>query len=144
MFRSVLYSSAGRGRSKDKGGAGAIIIIIMLLRFILPIITSFLVMYVSRKRELLADAGGVELTRSHQSLANALIKIHKHHRANIDQVTASYNNTPNEQMRNTAYIYSPSMCGIRNKLDISSLFSTHPPLQERLEALGVTDSENIQ
>ena len=96
-----------------------------------------MVMYVSRKRELLADAGCVELTRNKQALANALIKLHKAHTDDQEAVEGMYADTPNEQVRSIAYIYGPKQHGYRRFLNFSEWFSTHPSLEERLQALGV-------
>jgi len=129
LFRFVLYS---RNR-KDNG----LVIIILVVRFVLPILTLLLMLYLSRKRELMADAGCVELTRSNEPLARALIKIHKDHLQNQETYQAVYSNTPHEEVRRAAYLYDPKYAGITNLTSINALFSTHPPLEERLKALGI-------
>ena len=82
----------------------------------------------------------MELTRNNQALANALIKIHQHHTAGLEDIKQAYQSTPNEHMRNTAYIYSPTMCGIGQKMEASTMFATHPSLEDRLKALGVSQN----
>lgn len=140
LFRGVLYGGNSRS-NKSKGGANALILVVVLLRIILPILTAFMVMYVSRRREFLADAGCVSLTRDNESLANALIKIHQYHVTNKEEVAASYKDTPHEGLRSLSYIYSPLAGKIKNRLNINDWFATHPSLEQRLEALGVAYKE---
>jgi len=129
LFRGVIY---GRGRRDNQ-----LIIIIVIARFLLPILTVLLMLYLSRTRELMADSGSVELTRSNEPLARALIKIHTDHTNNHDQYQRAYAATAHEQVRQAAYVYDPHYAGISMVSSINNLFSTHPPLEERLKALGV-------
>lgn len=106
------------GREK-KGPAAVAAVILLILQFVLPIITMLLQMSLSRKREYMADAGAVELTRDPEAMANALLKI-------SGDYDAGYKDEDNSsKMRQAAYIFGPD-----------SLFSTHPSLQGRLESLG--------
>ena len=77
------------------------------------------------------------MTRENEPLANALLKIHHDHTANINQQRAEYDHTAHEEIRRAAYLYDPMYAGINPGHDLSSLFSTHPPLKDRLAALGV-------
>lgn len=131
LFRFVLYNP----KKGDKGNAFALIIII--LRFLLPILTLLLMLYLSRTRELMADAGGVELLRNNEPLADALLKIDADHKANIDTYNQAYGTTPHEQIRQASYLYDPKAAGIRSFASLNDLFSTHPSLEDRLKALGV-------
>lgn len=131
-FYSVIY-----GRSERKGD-NKLVIVIILLRFILPLITILLMLYLSRTREYMADIGCVELTRDNEPLARALLKIHQDHTNNQTTYTKAYKSTAHEGVRRAAYIYDPSQAGISAVDSINSLFSTHPPIKERLKALGVT------
>jgi heat shock protein HtpX len=134
LCRRMLY---GNQRSKKRNESGGVLMIfILLLRFILPVLTAFMVMYVSRRREFLADAGCVSMTRNPKGLAQALRKIHKAHEGSKKQYQDAYKNTSNESFRSLAYIYSPSECGIFNLYDMNMWFSTHPSLKDRLKALG--------
>ena len=105
-------------------------------RFLLPIISVLLLFYLSRKRELMADAGCVQLMRANEPLASALIKIQDDHKANYQQYQQLYQQTPHENIRKDFYIYDPSEIGIKQLVSINDLFSTHPSLAERLNALG--------
>ena len=77
VFYNMMFSSNRRNSESRSGNALATII--MILRFILPIISVLLLLYLSRTRELMADAGSVELMRTNQPLASALMKISNDH-----------------------------------------------------------------
>lgn len=131
MFRGVVFS----GRSRKRNG-NAIALVVVLLRILLPIVTVLLLFYLSRKREFMADAGSVELTRDNVPLARALLKISEDHQSNKDEHAKAYGVTPHEEVRREAYIFDPTQLGISSGGSISNLFSTHPPIKERLRALG--------
>lgn len=134
LFRGILY-----GRSKKDNG---IIFIILIARFLLPILTLLLMLYLSRTREFMADTGSVELTRSNEPLARALIKIHENTKEEYEATERAYANTPHEEVRRATYFYDPNYAGIKSFASINTLFSTHPPLAERLKALGI-EKKNI-
>lgn len=131
IFRGALYSNNERRKNN-----GAIIMVVMLLRIILPIITILLTLYLSRSRELMADAGAVELMRTGEPLGNALLKIHQDHSNNAATYQKAYQGTAHEDVRLQAYIYTPSYAKISATSTLSQLFSTHPSLETRLQALG--------
>jgi heat shock protein HtpX len=131
VFRNIIYS---RNQGKDNG----LKIIIIIMRFALPILTLLLMMYLSRTRELMADSGCVELMRSNKPLARALLKIDADHKANVDDYKSAYNNTPHEEVRQASYLYDPGEAGIATIFSLNTLFSTHPSLATRLEALGIS------
>lgn len=131
LFYSVLF-----GRDDRNERNNGLVMVIILLRYILPITTILLLLYLSRTREYMADAGCVELTRNNQPLINALLKIHGDHMQNQEAYGAAYSQTPHEDVRREAYLYDPIQCGIEPVQSLSNLFSTHPPLSDRLKALG--------
>jgi len=135
-----FYAMIFGGRNRDKGD-NRLLIIITLLRYTLPFITILLTLYLSRTREYLADAGCVEITRDNQPLARALLKIHADTEKNADTINQEYASTPHEEVRRSAYIYDPTKAGISTH-SISGLFSTHPPLDKRLEAIGFKRRQN--
>ena len=109
----------------------------MLLRFILPLITVLLMMYLSRTREYMADAGCVELMRNNEPLARALQKIQDDHVQNREAYNQAYASTPHESTRRQAYIFDPVQAGIETTKSASDYFSTHPSIDKRLAAIGV-------
>jgi heat shock protein HtpX len=123
MLRLIRYvgPSLGRGRGKG-GGAFAIFIIIIgaVLAIVAPFIAYIIQFATSRQREYLADASGAELTRYPEGLASALEKI-------------AYENMPMKQASKATqhlFIVNPFM-----RLGGRSLFSTHPPIEERIRRL---------
>lgn len=134
LFWSMLFG--GGGRRDDEGrGRNQIFMIVMVLRYVLPLITIMLALYLSRTREFMADSGCVELMRDNEPLANALLKIQQDHEANQQAYSVAYQRTAHEGVRREAYIYDPSQAGISGSG--ASLFSTHPSITERLKAIGL-------
>lgn len=133
FFYNVIFSNRRNSDNRSKNSLASIII---LLRYLLPIISVLMLLYLSRKRELMADAGCVELMRSNQPLASALMKISDDHQQHREKYTALYQQTPHENVRREAYIFDPLEAGIKDFTSINDIFSTHPSLKERLEALG--------
>jgi len=134
LFRSMLFTDR---RKRDDN---RLFIVVTILRFILPLLTVVLYLYLSRTREFMADAGAVELTRDNNALAQALIKICDDHKTNQEAYTQNYNTTGHEDLRRAAYIFDPTQAGIQMQ-STTTLFSTHPPLAQRLAALGIKIKE---
>lgn len=132
-----FYNAIFANRNDDNRSRNALFTIIMILRYLLPVISMLLLLYLSRTRELMADAGAVELMRTNEPLASALLKIQDDHQENHDQYAAAYQQTPHENVRREAYIYDPAQAGIKPLVSISDLFSTHPSIEVRLAALGI-------
>ncbi|HRP59653.1 MAG TPA: M48 family metalloprotease, partial [Vicingus sp.] len=93
-----------------------------------PIVATLIQLAVSRKREYLADASGALLTRYPEGLARALEKI-------AHDPTPSHSATTS-----TAHLFIANPfkkgSGIQNWL--TNLFSTHPPIEKRVETLRNT------
>lgn len=134
LFYNMLFS-------EDNRKNGGLVAIIILLRYLLPITSILLLLYLSRSREYMADAGCVQLTRDNQPLISALLKINEDHLNNREKYGALYSQTPHEDVRREAYLYDPIQCGIEPVKSLSNLFSTHPPLEARLKALGYIAGE---
>ncbi len=117
-LRALFWGGAGRG---DKKGGNPILIVVLILSIILaPIFSRLTYFAISRRREYLADADGAYLTRNPEGLALALEKI----KADIpDDPKGSKTVAP-------LYIANPFKRALRN-----SIWSTHPPLDERIKRL---------
>lgn len=128
VFLRSLWFGAGRRRrsSRDSQGGGAMQIILLVVALILaiiaPILARIIHMALSRQREYLADSGAVELTRNPRGLASALAKL-----TNDTEVLEVAN-------RATAplYIVHPIK---RFEARAKNIFSTHPPIDERIKRL---------
>lgn len=135
LFYSVLFSNNRRDRNnKQQNGTAILFLIIMLLRYLLPVITILLSLFLSRTREYMADAGAVALMRDNGPLASALMKITYDHRENAELYRHAYGKTSHEDVRRAAYIYDPGR--IDPVKSLTSAFSTHPTLEQRLKAIG--------
>jgi heat shock protein HtpX len=126
IMRSFLWGGKGRRRdSKGGGNAGTILILVALVLAILsPLIAQLLKLAVSRKREFLADADGAMLTRYPPGLASALKKLA------ADKEPLEVANKATAHL----YIVNPLKEGKRGG-GMAKLFSTHPPIEERVRAL---------
>lgn len=122
-FTRISFYGGGRDRDRDNEGNGnAIIMLIGLIFLILaPIFGQLMQLAISRKREFLADATAVEFTRNPDGLISALEKI------SADPNELKVANKATENM----YIANP----FRDKKKTSSLWSTHPSTEYRIEAL---------
>lgn len=132
FFYNIVFSR----RDEENNSRNSLAGIIMLLRYILPIISMILLLYLSRTRELMADAGCVQLMRTNEPLASALLKIQNDYAANKDQYSTEAQATSHENLRREAYIFDPEAAGVKLIGSLNDLFSTHPSLEERLRALG--------
>ncbi len=124
MLRSFWWGG-GRRRNQEKGGgqAGAILLVIGLILAILsPLIAQLMQLAISRRREFLADANGAMLTRYPAGLASALKKL----AADPEPLEVANKATAH------LYIVNP-LKNIKGR--VNKLFSTHPPIEERIAAL---------
>jgi len=120
LMRGFLWR---KGDNRERGQLGAILLIVgIVLAVLSPLIVQLIQLAVSRKREYLADADGSLLTRYPAGLANALEKI-----MNEKEPLRRANNA-------TAHLYIANPFGPTKRF-LSNLFSTHPPIEERIAKL---------
>jgi len=115
------------GRSRDNDNAGSIFLILGLIFAVLsPIIGTLIQLAISRRREFIADAGSVEITRQPSGLISALEKI------SSDPEPLEVANKATAHL----YICSPFKSGSHGSVGrFANLFNTHPPIAERIKAL---------
>jgi heat shock protein HtpX len=118
----VLRSMFWGGRDKDEGGNNnAIFMVIGIVALILaPIVATVIQLAISRKREYLADATAALTTRYPEGLASALEKI------------GAKGLAMKKQSASTAHLF---IANPLKKGSLSNLFSTHPPIEERVKKL---------
>ena len=116
----ILRTFIWGGRGRRGGGSGIIVVIGLLLAVLAPIIAVLVRFAVSRQREYLADATAVRLTRYPDGLKSALEKIKSHYRP-VRLATET-----------TAPMYFADPIGKK----VAGLFSTHPPIEERIKRLS--------
>ncbi len=138
----LFYNAIFSRRSRREGG-NRFFMIILLIRYLLPIITVLLMLFLSRTREYMADAGSVELVRDNHPLAKALLKISGDYQMHEDAYRAAYSQTPHEDVRKEAYIFNPFESNFHPGKSLASLFSTHPSVDDRLHALGFRTKEDV-
>lgn len=124
FFMRSLWFSGNRRTRGNNNMQGIFLLIGIILAVISPIIASLIQLAISRKREFLADASGVLITRYPEGLASALEKISK-------------DKEPLEVANNaTAHLYIANP--FKGKISgswFSGLFNTHPPITERIRIL---------
>lgn len=115
LLGEILLRSGGRGgNSKNKNVLPLIGLVLLMLGYLFyPLVK----LAISRKREYLADAGSVELTKDNQAMISALRKISAHPEVKLD----------NKEMA-AMFIANPFK-------KMSSLFQTHPSIEDRIKAL---------
>ena len=122
FFTRIAFWGGTRDRDDDNSTSNAFVMFIGLIFLILsPIFSKLMQLAVSRKREFLADATAVQFTRNPDGLISALQKIS----SDPNQLKVANNATEN------MYIVTP----FRNKNKYSNLWSTHPSIEDRVEAL---------
>lgn len=121
FWRSALF---GGNRDRNERQNPVVAIIAVSLVILAPIIATLLQLAISRRREFLADASGALLTRYPEGLASALRKI------------GSYAAPMRSANNATAHLYISNPFGPgATKSFITRIFSTHPPVEDRIKAL---------
>ena len=121
MIMRIMWFGGGRRNDREGGGSNPLVLIAALLVMVLaPLAAVLLKSAISRNRESLADATGVEFTRNPAGLRRAL------------ETLAHDSTVVRQQSTSVAHVW------IESPLDASAahkLFATHPPLAERIAAL---------
>ena len=115
-MRMMFYGN----RRRDNEGSPVGYVLLLAVAILSPILAAIAQMAVSREREYLADASAVNITRYPEGMIDALKKLQSHSQPMKQQ------NTATEAM----YINNPLRKGF-----LSNLFSTHPPIEKRIERL---------
>ncbi len=136
LFYNMIFSTR-RNNNKFR-------MVIVLLRYILPLITVLLMLYLSRTREYMADAGCIELMRDNKPLSTALLKIHQDYKQNSDTYSQTDATTAHENIRRAAYLYNPLAFSSSHSTSFIDMFSTHPSLEDRLAAIGYHEYKTQQ
>ena len=125
ITRSLFWGGM-RGGDDDEGGGGQLgMIVFIVFLVVTPLIATLIQLAVSRKREFLADASGALLNRNPDALADALEKIS----ADPRLLHTASNATAH------MFIENPFNKKSKSFNRIAGLFSTHPPVEERIRLL---------
>ncbi|MFC1649179.1 M48 family metallopeptidase [Patescibacteria group bacterium] len=127
LLGDFMLRARFRGSGNSKSNAGAIILVVGLVFAILsPIIANLIKLAISRRREFLADASAVAITRQPNGLINALSKIANDH----EPLEAANKATAH------LYIENPFKDKVKSGASwFSNMFNTHPPVEERIKSL---------
>jgi heat shock protein HtpX len=129
-FYAGLFGGGGRRNDREDNGA-IMVVVIMLVSAIVYAISFLLIRALSRYRELAADRAGALLTGRPSALASALQK-----------VTGAMGQIPTRDLRSAeafnAFFFTPALA---NGFSLSSLFSTHPSLERRLQQQAAISRE---
>jgi len=117
IFRLSFFSRRGGDSGRGRGGAGLAILIAVALIALAWILSLFIRLALSRSREFLADSGSVELTKNPDAMISALRKIEG--RGELPGATSAV----------------MEMCVDNPRTGFSDLFSTHPSVDKRVDAL---------
>jgi len=136
MMRMAMWGAmlgGGGGDDRDRSNAFLLEIAVWLVSMIVYAVSFLLTMALSRYRELSADRAGAILIGKPSALASALVK-----------VTGDLARIPNQDLRRVegmnAFFFTPALA----KGSVGAIFSTHPPLQKRLDQLARIEREMNQ
>lgn len=120
-FTRIIFWGGSNDSDDDSKGNAIIMLIGLIFLILSPIFGKLMQLAISRKREFLADATAIQFTRNPDGLISALLKI------SSDSNELKVANQSTENM----YIVNP----FRNKKKTSNLWSTHPSIDDRIEAI---------
>lgn len=129
VFLRWMWFAPRRRDSRDRGGNGLQLILIvvgLVLAILAPLLVSLIRAAISREREFLADASGAYITRYPNGLANALEKL------------GGYQGKLRHASSATAHLFIANPFG-QDRVSVAGLFSTHPPLELRVQRLRELD-----
>ncbi len=137
LLWSDMLGGLGGGRGRNNQNAGQLVLFelaALVFSAIFYFLSFLLIRALSRYRELAADRSGAILIGQPRILANALVK-----------VTGEIGRIPTKDLRTAetfnAFFFAPAFTKGRGQASISSLFSTHPSLEVRLEQLAKLEAQ---
>jgi heat shock protein HtpX len=125
MLTRMMFFGGGRDRNREGGGNPLMLIISLVILILAPLAAVMLKSAISRKRESLADATAVSFTRNPAGLRSAL------------EVLAADSTVVQQRSTAVAHIWIESPLDSKS---VSKLFSTHPPIAERIAVLKSMES----
>ncbi len=121
FLRSMIFGGS-RDNNREGGSNGLMMVLGIVAIILAPIVATLIQLAISRKREFLADASGALLTRYPEGLASALQKI------------GAYGQPMQHVSSATSHLFISNPFGPKGNF-MSKLFSTHPPVEERIAKL---------
>jgi heat shock protein HtpX len=125
MLTRMMFFGGGRDRNREGGGNPLMLVISLVILILAPLAAVMLKSAISRKRESLADATAVSFTRNPAGLRSAL------------EVLSADSTVVQQRSTAVAHIWIESPLDSKS---VSKLFSTHPPIAERIAVLKSMES----
>ena len=125
MLTRMMWFGGGRDRDREGNGNPIALVISLVILILAPLAAMMLKSAISRKRESLADATAVSFTRNPAGLRSAL------------EVLAADSTVVHQRSTAVAHIWIESPLDAKS---VSKLFSTHPPIEERIAVLKSMES----
>jgi heat shock protein HtpX len=125
MLTRMMWFGGGRDRNREGGGNPVLLVVSLVILILAPLAAMMLKSAISRKRESLADATAVAFTRNPAGLRSAL------------EVLAADSTVVRQRSTAVAHIWIESPLDAKS---VSKLFSTHPPIAERIAVLKSMES----
>jgi heat shock protein HtpX len=125
MLTRMMWFGGGRDRNREGGGNPLALVVSLVILILAPLAAMMLKSAISRKRESLADATAVSFTRNPAGLRSAL------------EVLAADSTVVQQRSTAVAHIWIESPLDSKS---VSKLFSTHPPIAERIAVLKSMES----
>jgi heat shock protein HtpX len=125
MLTRMMWFGGGRDRNREGGGNPLLLVVSLVILVLAPLAAMMLKSAISRKRESLADATAVAFTRNPAGLRSAL------------EVLAADSTVVRQRSTAVAHIWIESPLDAKS---VSKLFSTHPPIAERIAVLKSMES----
>ena len=125
MLTRMMWFGGGRDRNREGGGNPLLLVVSLVILILAPLAAMMLKSAISRKRESLADATAVAFTRNPAGLRSAL------------EVLAADSTVVQQRSTAVAHIWIESPLDAKS---VSKLFSTHPPIAERIAVLKSMES----
>ena len=125
MLTRMMFFGGGRDRNREGGGNPIALVISLVILILAPLAAVMLKSAISRKRESLADATAVSFTRNPAGLRSAL------------EVLATDSTVVHQRSTAVAHIWIESPLDSKS---VSKMFSTHPPIAERIAVLKSMES----
>ena len=125
MLTRMMWFGGGRDRNREGGGNPLLLVVSLVILILAPLAAMMLKSAISRKRESLADATAVAFTRNPAGLRSAL------------EVLAADSTVVRQRSTAVAHIWIESPLDAKS---VSKLFSTHPPIAERIAVLKSMES----
>lgn len=105
-----------------------------IFRFLIPMLTFLYRFFLKSSRIIEAEKMTVKLMSDNTALAEALMKIYDHHFDNMEAMGEAYSEMACDEIRREAYVFDPA--DINKCQTFATPFTTHPSIEEQLEAIG--------